>query len=119
MITGKPLFNLPTKFYCTHFTAPVKKTLETEAVPVYNFEVEGAHTYFVGENVGDAVLVHNLCDCYYRSGNNGLDHEIRYCSCACHTSGQTPKPNTQKFKTEYFSPQYFALTYVNPGKWYK
>ena len=40
----------------------VEKTLEDAAVPVYNFEVEGAHTYFVGENDGDAVLVHNVCD---------------------------------------------------------
>jgi len=39
----------------------VEKTLESEAVPVYNFEVEGAHTYFVGEKIDDAVLVHNVC----------------------------------------------------------
>jgi len=39
----------------------VGKTLESEAVPVYNFEVEGAHTYFIGEAIDDAVLVHNTC----------------------------------------------------------
>ena len=39
----------------------VEKTLETKSVPVYNFEVEGAHTYFVGETINDAILVHNEC----------------------------------------------------------
>ena len=39
----------------------VEKALEAEAAPVYNFEVENAHTYFVGEKSDDAVLVHNTC----------------------------------------------------------
>jgi len=33
-----------------------------EPVKVYNFEVEGAHNYFVGETDETSVLVHNKCD---------------------------------------------------------
>jgi hypothetical protein len=37
----------------------LEKELESEPVPVYNFQVENAHTYFVGENVGCCILSHN------------------------------------------------------------
>jgi len=36
--------------------------LHEERQTVYNFEVEGAHTYYVGTDIDNAVLVHNLCD---------------------------------------------------------
>jgi hypothetical protein len=37
----------------------LEKDLEPELVPVYNFQVENAHTYFVGENKKHCVLGHN------------------------------------------------------------
>ena len=37
------------------------KEFISNAVPVYNIEVEGCHTYFVGESDTKAVLVHNKC----------------------------------------------------------
>jgi hypothetical protein len=33
-----------------------------EGIPVFNFEVEGFHTYFVGSLIGKSILVHNTCD---------------------------------------------------------
>ena len=39
----------------------VSKTHHPELVEVYNFEVEDAHTYFVGESKEQSVLVHNEC----------------------------------------------------------
>ena len=42
--------------------------------PVYNFEVEGAHTYFIGEN-DDAVLVHNECGICHGTGKRGITVE--------------------------------------------
>ena len=46
-------------------------------VEVFNIEVEGCHTYYIG-NGELTVLVHNLCSCY------SLGHETAYCGCACH-----------------------------------
>jgi len=37
------------------------KTFIEEKAPVYNFEVEDAHTYYVGESLEQSVLVHNAC----------------------------------------------------------
>ena len=39
----------------------IEKEFEFEPVPVFNINVNDAHTYFVGENDDDAVLVHNQC----------------------------------------------------------
>jgi Protein of unknown function (DUF1557). len=40
------------------------KRQHPEPIEVYNFEVEEAHTYFVGDAVARAVLVHNECPKY-------------------------------------------------------
>jgi len=42
----------------------LSKEHHSEPVEVYNFEVEDAHTYYVGESQEQSVLVHNACpDC--------------------------------------------------------
>jgi Protein of unknown function (DUF1557). len=41
-------------------TLSTKEHIESQA-PVFNFEVENAHTYFVGNSHKNAVLVHNAC----------------------------------------------------------
>ena len=70
----------------------VKRESHPEGIPIYNFETEDNHTYFVGQANG-GVLVHNLGDCgaklpnkvivdedgvsvsqYYRSGDHGPVH---------------------------------------------
>jgi hypothetical protein len=40
----------------------IAKEYEVDKVPVFNFEVENSHTYFVGNNITKNVLVHNVCD---------------------------------------------------------
>ncbi|MDR2407219.1 MAG: hypothetical protein LBE13_03790, partial [Bacteroidales bacterium] len=52
----------------------VAKELESEPVPVFNFEVQNTHTYFVGENGTENVLVHNECTWqeYFYNGFWGL-----------------------------------------------
>ena len=37
----------------------IKKTFSSANVPVFNFEVEGLHTYFAGESKGRSALTHN------------------------------------------------------------
>ena len=49
-----------------------EKELEPEPVPVYNFQVRGCHTYFVGETTEDSVLVHNE-ECGGSSSADPLD----------------------------------------------
>lgn len=49
-----------------HRGSPVEllaRDIESEPVPVYNFEVDQAHTYYVGESAECSVLGHNE-DCY-------------------------------------------------------
>jgi hypothetical protein len=51
------------------FLKTVSRRNEPAGVPVYNFEVEGDHTYFVG-SAGEGLWVHNDCpgQVFYRGG---------------------------------------------------
>ena len=57
---GKPLsvlYHGETYYYVLNLQGDIVEILENP-VTVYNFEVEGFHTYYVGDT---NVLVHNLC----------------------------------------------------------
>jgi hypothetical protein len=55
-----------------------------EGIPVFNFEVEGDHTYFVSDGVGDAVSdedwvwVHNWCDGLHHMFSRALGNRLPY-----------------------------------------
>jgi hypothetical protein len=51
----------------------VAKEFEPEFVPVYNFEVENLHSYFVGNNIAKSVLVHNSCWDYLDPALGGVE----------------------------------------------
>jgi hypothetical protein len=52
----------------------IAKEYETDKVPVFNFEVENAHTYFIGNNATQSTLVHNDCEWHHLlPGGNDLD----------------------------------------------
>jgi hypothetical protein len=76
----------------------VAKRIESEFVPVFNFEVQDTHSYFVGGNGTESVLVHNECpvhdytlfpdwiDKYLNADRNGINHFLfgkPYDTCTC------------------------------------
>ena len=78
-----------------------------DGVAVYNFEVEGEHTYFVddGRGAADAVWVHNLCiankfitriksrGLHFATGLNVKDQKFKY-----RTAAETNRLHTQSTK---------------------
>ncbi len=84
-----------------HPAKVVKNTLLHQQVPVFNFEVENTHTYFVGHS---ALWVHNLCKARWVSfiydGNGGvfekaIDHIFNRHNI------QSAYPNVSKFFSSY------------------
>jgi hypothetical protein len=66
----------------------VAKEFESELVPVYNFEVQEKHTYFVGKSEVRSVLVHNECENWWNDDWTDWINPFSYIASAGYIVGQ-------------------------------